>query len=142
MARYISKSEGETVAFGRDLAKRLRPGSFVALYGDLGAGKTQFVKGICEAFKVKEVVNSPTFTIVNEYHGTLPVYHIDLYRMKDIQEIFGIGFDEYSEAGGVCLVEWAEKLDGIIPEKRFDVNMAVIDDTTREIIVDSTGGED
>ncbi len=142
MARYISKSEGETVAFGRDLAKRLRPGSFVALYGDLGAGKTQFVKGICEAFKVKEVVNSPTFTIVNEYHGTLPVYHIDLYRMKDIQEIFGIGFDEYSEAGGVCLVEWAEKLDGIIPEKRFDVKMAVIDDTTREIIVDSPGGED
>lgn len=142
MSRYISKSEGETVAFGRDLAKRLRPGSFVALYGDLGAGKTQFVKGICEAFKVKEVVNSPTFTIVNEYHGTLPVYHIDLYRMKDIQEIFGIGFDEYSEAGGVCLVEWAEKLDGIIPEKRFDVKMAVIDDTTREIIVDSPGGED
>ena len=142
MARYISKSEGETVAFGRDLAKRLRPGSFVALYGDLGAGKTQFVKGICEAFKVKEVVNSPTFTIVNEYHGTLPVYHIDLYRMKNIQEIFGIGFDEYSEAGGVCLVEWAEKLDGIIPEKRFDVKMAVIDDTTREIIVDSPGGED
>lgn len=114
----------------------------MALYGDLGAGKTQFVKGICEAFKVKEVVNSPTFTIVNEYHGTLPVYHIDLYRMKDIQEIFGIGFDEYSEAGGVCLVEWAEKLDGIIPEKRFDVKMAVIDDTTREIIVDSPGGED
>ena len=114
----------------------------MALYGDLGAGKTQFVKGICDAFKVNEVVNSPTFTIVNEYHGTMPVFHIDLYRIKDIEEILGIGFDEYSEAGGVCLVEWAEKLDGIIPEMRFDVKMTVVDDTTREIIVESSEGGD
>ena len=137
MTRYISRSEAETVGFGREFAKRLRPGSFVALYGDLGAGKTQFVKGICDEFEVSEVVNSPTFTIVNEYHGTLPVFHIDLYRMKNLEEILGIGFDEYSEAGGVCLVEWAEKLDGIIPERRFDVKMTVVDDTTREIIVES-----
>ena len=142
MERYLSKSEGETAGFGREFAKRLRPGSFVALYGDLGAGKTQFVKGICDSFNVTEVVNSPTFTIVNEYHGNLPVFHIDLYRMKNIEEILGIGFDEYSEAGGVCLVEWAEKLDGIIPEKRFDVKMAVVDDTTREIIVESSESGD
>ncbi len=142
MERYVSKSEGETVHFGHEFAKRLRPGSLVALYGDLGAGKTQFVKGICDAFKVNEVVNSPTFTIVNEYHGTMPVFHIDLYRIKDIEEILGIGFDEYSEAGGVCLVEWAEKLDGIIPEMRFDVKMTVVDDTTREIIVESSEGGD
>lgn len=142
MQKFISKSESETVGLGRDFAARLEPGSFVALYGDLGAGKTQFVKGVCDAFKVKEVVNSPTFTIVNEYHGTLPVFHIDLYRMKNIEEILGIGFDEYIEAGGVCLVEWAEKLDGIIPEKRFDVKMAVVDDTTREISVTPAEGGD
>ena len=135
MERFISKSESETIGFGRDFAKRLREGSLVALYGDLGAGKTQFVKGVCDGFKVKEVVNSPTFTIVNEYHGTLPVFHIDLYRMKNIQEIMDIGFDEYLESGGICLVEWAEKLEGIIPEERYDVKMAVVDDSTREITI-------
>ncbi len=132
---FTSRSESETVKRGREFAGRLRAGSFVGLYGDLGAGKTQFVKGICEAFEVKEVVNSPTFTIVNEYHGTIPVFHIDLYRMKNVEEIVGIGFDEYLEREGVCLVEWAEKLDGIIPERRFDVKLSIIDDTTREIAI-------
>jgi tRNA threonylcarbamoyladenosine biosynthesis protein TsaE len=142
MDKFISKSEDETVRLGRDFAGRLSAGSFVGLYGDLGAGKTQFVKGICEAFVVKEIVNSPTFTIVNEYHGTLPVFHIDLYRMKNVEEILNIGFDEYIEAGGVCLVEWAEKLDGIIPEKRFEVRMSVIDDSTREISIAFVDGGD
>ncbi len=135
MEIFISKSEGETVKRGKEFAQQLHAGSLVALYGDLGAGKTQFVKGICEAFEVKEVVNSPTFTIVNEYHGTLPVFHIDLYRMKNVDEILNIGFDEYLESGGVCLVEWAEKLDGILPEKRFDVRMSVIDNSTRGISI-------
>ena len=138
--KFISKSEDETVGLGRDFAGRLAAGGFVGLYGDLGAGKTQFVKGICEGFNVQEVVNSPTFTIVNEYHGTLPVFHIDLYRMKNVEEILNIGFDEYIEAGGVCLVEWAEKLDGIIPEKRFDVKMSVVDDSTREISIACVDG--
>ena len=137
MERFISKSESETVGFGKKFAGNLEAGSFVALYGDLGAGKTRFVKGVCDAFEVKEVVNSPTFTIVNEYHGKLPVFHIDLYRMNSVEEILGIGFDEYLESGGVCLVEWAEKLNGIIPGKRYDVKMAVVDDSTREITVAS-----
>jgi len=135
MEIFISKSEEETVKKGREFAKGLKPGSVVALYGDLGAGKTQFVKGVCQALDVKEVVNSPTFTIVNEYHGTLPVFHIDLYRMNNVDEIFGIGFDEYLESGGVCLVEWAEKLNGIMPERRYDVKMSVVDNSTREITV-------
>lgn len=141
MEIFISKSESETVKRGKEFAQQLHEGSFVALYGDLGAGKTLFVKGICEAFEVKEVVNSPTFTIVNEYHGTLPVFHIDLYRIKNVDEIFGIGFDEYLESGGVCLVEWAEKLDGILPEKRFDVKMSVVDDSTREITMAYISGD-
>ncbi len=140
MDKFISKSEGETLQRARNFAGRLQAGSFVGLYGDLGAGKTQFVKGICEAFHVKEVVNSPTFTIVNEYHGTLPIFHIDLYRMKDVEEILGIGVDEYIEAEGVCVVEWAEKLDGIIPPKRFDVKMSVVDDSTREIAIETVDG--
>ena len=135
MEILISKSEADTIRLARDFARQLEAGSLVALYGDLGAGKTQFVKGVCEAFEVEEVVNSPTFTIVNEYHGKLPVFHIDLYRITNVDEIFGIGFDEYLESGGVCLVEWAERLDGIIPEKRFDVRLSLIDDSTREISI-------
>ncbi|MCL4538892.1 MAG: tRNA (adenosine(37)-N6)-threonylcarbamoyltransferase complex ATPase subunit type 1 TsaE [Bacteroidetes bacterium] len=135
MEIFISKSEAETIEKGMEFAKQLRPGSFVALYGDLGAGKTQFVKGVCRNFEVRETVNSPTFTIVNEYHGKIPVFHIDLYRMKDLDEIFGIGFDEYLDAGGICLVEWAEKLDGIIPDSRYEVKMSIVDDSTREIAI-------
>lgn len=149
MEIIISKSEAETVQLGSEFAGKLRPGSVVALYGDLGSGKTQFVKGVCKSFNVKEVVNSPTFTIVNEYHGTDPVsneaivvFHIDLYRMKNMEEIFGIGFDEYLESGGVCLIEWAEKLDGIIPEERHDVKLSVVDGTTREITMVNITGKD
>jgi tRNA threonylcarbamoyladenosine biosynthesis protein TsaE len=140
MEILISKSEDETIKLGTEFAKKLTPGNLVAMYGDLGSGKTHFIKGICKAFDVKEVVNSPTFTIVNEYHGTVPgsteplsIFHIDLYRLKNMEEIFGIGFDEYLESGGICLVEWADKLDGIIPDERFDVRLSVVDATTREI---------
>jgi tRNA threonylcarbamoyladenosine biosynthesis protein TsaE len=140
MQILISKSEEETIKLGIDFGRKLKPGSVVALYGELGSGKTQFAKGICRAFDVGEVVNSPTFTIVNEYHGTIPdskeplqIFHIDLYRLDKMDEILGIGFDEYLGSGGICLVEWAEKLDGIIPEERFDVKLLTVDETTREI---------
>lgn len=142
MEVFVSKNEDETIERGKEFAKQLQPGSLVALYGDLGAGKTQFVKGVCQTLEVKEIVNSPTFTIVNEYHGSLPVFHIDLYRMKNVDEILGIGFDEYLESGGICLVEWAEKLDGIIPDRRYDVEMSVIDDSTREIKIALVGRTD
>jgi tRNA threonylcarbamoyladenosine biosynthesis protein TsaE len=135
MEIFISKSEAETIELGKELAKQLKPGDFVALYGDLGAGKTQFIKGVCEALKVREIVNSPTFTIANEYHGTITVFHIDLYRLSSVDEILGTGFDEYLESDGVCLVEWAEKLDGILPERRYDVKISLVDSTTREIMI-------
>ncbi len=151
----ISRSEEETLKAGEKFGRQLDAGSLVALYGDLGAGKTQFVKGVCRAFNVEEVVNSPTFTIVNEYHGTMPVpatvppaeesvpvFHIDLYRMNNLNDIMSIGFDEYLEQGGVCLVEWAEKLQDIIPERRYDVKMSVVDDTTREIAISRMSGKD
>ncbi|MGO9480686.1 MAG: tRNA (adenosine(37)-N6)-threonylcarbamoyltransferase complex ATPase subunit type 1 TsaE [Candidatus Kryptoniota bacterium] len=141
MEIYISNSAAETIKLGNKFGRQLQPGSLVALYGELGAGKTQFVKGVCEAFDTKEVVNSPTFTIVNEYHGRVPVSHIDLYRMKSIDEILGIGFDEYLESGGVCLVEWAEKLNGLMPAKRYDVKMSVVNETTREITVAFVEGD-
>lgn len=125
----------ETVVLGEKFGNELCEGDFVAIYGDLGAGKTHFVQGICKALNVKEVVNSPTFTIVNEYHGKLDVYHIDLYRISSIKEILDIGFEDYLDSGGVCLVEWAEKLNGILPEKRYEVIMTIGGEKIRNITI-------
>jgi len=132
---FITRDEVETVALGERFGSELRGGDFVAIYGDLGAGKTHFVQGIGKALSVREVVNSPTFTIVNEYHGTLDVYHIDLYRISSIKEILDLGFEEYVEADAVCVVEWAEKLNGMLPEKRYEVIMTIGGEKVRNISI-------
>lgn len=110
----VSKSAKETIKIGKRFAKRLKPGSILGLKGDLGTGKTQFVKGICEYFNVKDVVNSPTFIIVNEYNGTfengsaLKIYHFDLYRLKSAAELEIIGFNEYINSESIVIIEWPE----------------------------------
>ncbi|MGC8595863.1 MAG: tRNA (adenosine(37)-N6)-threonylcarbamoyltransferase complex ATPase subunit type 1 TsaE [Candidatus Kryptoniota bacterium] len=130
---FVTRGEVETIALGEKFGNELRSGDFVAMYGDIGAGKTHFVQGVCRALNVKEVVNSPTFTIVNEYHGKLDVYHIDLYRVSSLKEILDLGFEEYLDAGAVCIVEWAEKLNGIMPEKRYEVTMTIGGENIRNI---------
>ncbi|ARA94188.1 MAG: tRNA (adenosine(37)-N6)-threonylcarbamoyltransferase complex ATPase subunit type 1 TsaE [Bacteroidetes bacterium] len=110
-------SEAETRALGAELAPRLSPGDVVALYGDLGAGKTQLVKGICAALGVDPtLVSSPTFTIVQEYAGhTGPLYHIDAYRIADPAEFFELGYEEYFYGEGLCFVEWPERVEALLP---------------------------
>ncbi|MGC8653881.1 MAG: tRNA (adenosine(37)-N6)-threonylcarbamoyltransferase complex ATPase subunit type 1 TsaE [Candidatus Kryptoniota bacterium] len=130
---FVTRGEVETIALGEKFGNELRSGDFVAMYGDIGAGKTHFVQGVCRALNVKEVVNSPTFTIINEYHGKLDVYHIDLYRVSSLKEILDLGFEEYLDAGAVCIVEWAEKLNGIMPEKRYEVTMTIGGENIRNI---------
>jgi tRNA threonylcarbamoyladenosine biosynthesis protein TsaE len=118
-------SEQETVALGTSFAAGLRPGDVVALYGTLGTGKTRFIKGICAGLGAGPHVTSPTFTIVNEYRGgRIPVYHFDFYRMKDLRELREIGFDEYLGGDGVCLLEWAERVERLLPPRRYDVTLA------------------
>ena len=132
--KYISKSPAQTKKIGRDISKLLGKNSSVLLFGTLGAGKTIFVKGICSGLKVKSLVNSPSFKIVNEYAGTLPVFHIDLYRLDSPEEIEELGIDDYFSANGVTLIEWAEKLvDGALPENGFKINIKVKNATTRII---------
>ncbi len=110
-------SPDETVALGQRLAERLEPGDVLALYGDLGAGKTHLVKGLCAGLGIApEAVSSPTFTIVNEYDGTLPVYHIDAYRIERPDEFFELGYETYVFGDGVCLIEWPERVEALIPE--------------------------
>ena len=114
---YISNSPTETEALGEALAARLTAGTVVAFTGDLGAGKTAFTRGLARGLGVPDRVTSPTFTIVNEYEGgRLPLFHFDLYRLGDPEELFDIGWEDYLSRGGVCAVEWSEQVADALPE--------------------------
>lgn len=131
--RVVSSSPEETESLGERLAKKLSPGAIVALFGELGAGKTCFVRGVCRGLKVKERITSPSFIIINHYRGTLPVYHIDLYRLKGPQEFLFLGYEEYLFGEGVTLIEWAEKAEPYLPPETLSVSMRIIDETKREL---------
>lgn len=133
-------SERATIECGEQFAKQLKPGDVVALYGDLGSGKTHFIQGICKGLGVSGHVASPTFTIVNEYEaGGIGIYHFDFYRLTSAREIRDIGFDEYTQRGGICLIEWAEKADDLLPVQRYDVRIDSADDpNTRNILIEHT----
>lgn len=112
----ISQSVEDTVAFGHTVATTLRRGDVIALCGDLGAGKTHFVKGLTAGLQCDAPVTSPTFTLIHEYlGGRLPVYHFDFYRLDDEDEALKIGLDEYLHGDGVCLIEWADKFSALLP---------------------------
>jgi len=116
-SKILIKNENETKKFGFELAKELKAGDVVALIGDLGTGKTALTKYIAEALDIKDDVTSPTFTILKEYKsGRLPLYHFDVYRLSGEEETYELGFEEYFYGDGVCIVEWADKIKGIIPK--------------------------
>ena len=107
----------ETMAWGERLAEHLGPGDIVALYGDLGTGKTHLVKGIARALGVPERrVSSPTFIIVQEYDGAVPIYHIDAYRIGHVDEFYELGYEEYFYGDGLCLIEWPARVEELLPE--------------------------
>lgn len=111
------KDEEATKKFGLKLAKELKAGDVLALVGDLGTGKTALTSYIAQGLEISQRVNSPTFTIVKEYHdGRLPLYHFDVYRIIDPEEMFNIGADEYFYGGGVCVIEWADLVEEVLPE--------------------------
>jgi tRNA threonylcarbamoyladenosine biosynthesis protein TsaE len=114
---FCSAGEVETEALGRKVAGLLMPGSVLAFFGDLGAGKTAFIKGIAAGLGVTEPVTSPTFTIVNEYHsGRLPLFHFDLYRLEGEEDLYDIGWEDYLGRGGVCAVEWSERAPALFQD--------------------------
>jgi len=116
VATTISKSAEETITHGQVIAATLRRGDVLALCGDLGAGKTHFVKGLTAGLGASAPVTSPTFTLIHEYlGGRLPLYHFDFYRLDDEDEALKIGLDEYLDGDGVCVIEWAEKFPALLP---------------------------
>ena len=121
---YLSHSEAETEALGQRLGQSLQPGTVVAYRGDLGMGKTAFTRGLARGLGYTGRVTSPTFTIVNEYEGRVPLFHFDMYRLADADALFDIGWEDYLDRGGVCAVEWSERVEEALPEDTVWVTIA------------------
>jgi tRNA threonylcarbamoyladenosine biosynthesis protein TsaE len=128
-------SPAETVRLGYSLAGRLTAGDVVALYGDLGSGKTHLAKGICAGLGIDpEHVTSPTFALINEYPGgRMPVYHFDTYRLKSLAEFMALGYEDYFEGHGVCLIEWPEPIESLLPDDVIRVHLKHAGDSRRVI---------
>ena len=121
---YLSRSETETESIGEALGKRLCPGTVLAFRGDLGMGKTAFTRGLARGLGCTGRVTSPTFTIVNEYEGKIPLFHFDMYRLPDSDALFDIGWEDYLGRDGVCAVEWSERVGDALPEDTVWVTIA------------------
>ena len=133
-------SEEETSDAGADVARQLAAGDVVALIGDLGAGKTRFVKAVAEAWGVsRDDVNSPTFTLIQEYQGRLPIRHCDTYRLRNAEEFADLGLEELFALDGIALVEWSDRVEDYLPLDRLDVRMTIESPTGRTIAVSATG---
>ena len=137
----VTNNENETVYEGEKLGRTLKPGAVVALYGVLGTGKTAFTRGIASGLGIGMCVSSPTFTIVNEYPGDVPLFHFDMYRLESENELFDIGWDDYHDRGGVCVVEWSEKVPGAFDRDAIIVKMENLGENTRRIEIETEGGE-
>lgn len=120
---YYSNSPEETAKIAGELSESLLPGDVICMYGDLGVGKTAFVQGLAKGLGISEYLNSPTFTIVNCYEGRLPLYHFDVYRIADPDEIYEIGYEEYVYGEGVSVIEWAELIEEILPDNRIEITV-------------------
>lgn len=135
MIEFVSKSEKETQNFAREFSKTLPRGSVIAFEGDLGAGKTAFTRGLAEGLGCKDSVSSPTFAIVNEYDGEIPLFHFDMYRIETFSELYSIGFFEYLERGGICAIEWSENIYSALPDDAVFVKIEKISENERKITV-------
>ena len=136
MSEYLSRSEGETEELGARLAKNLPSGTVVAMYGDLGAGKTAFVRGMARGMGLSCRVSSPTFTIVNEYLGERELIHFDMYRLSGADELFDIGWEDYLNRGAVCAVEWSEKVEDAFFGDEVRVTIEKLSDSGRKITIE------
>jgi tRNA threonylcarbamoyladenosine biosynthesis protein TsaE len=132
-------NEAELNKIGEDLGAVLTPGAVVALTGNLGAGKTTLAKAIARGLGVTDAVTSPTFSLIHEYRsGRLPFYHFDVYRLEDESEMYELGYEEYFFSEGVTLVEWADRIEGLLPENAIRVRLAYgADPETREVILEN-----
>ncbi|TET10534.1 MAG: tRNA (adenosine(37)-N6)-threonylcarbamoyltransferase complex ATPase subunit type 1 TsaE [Candidatus Atribacteria bacterium] len=129
----ITKSPEETKNLGKEVSKLAKPGDLLAFYGELGTGKTCFIQGIARGLKVKDYVTSPSFTIINEYQGKIPIYHFDLFRLDNAEEILELGYKEYFYGEGLTVIEWAEKIEQLLPKEYLGIKIKFKDRYQRTI---------
>lgn len=134
--KITTHSDNETIAIAQNIESEKFPNMVICLNGDLGSGKTVFTKGFAQALGIDEIT-SPTFTIIKEYDGELPLYHMDVYRLEDTNEELGI--DEYFDRGGVTIIEWANMIKDILPEERLDIKIKISGENTRTIVLTPHG---
>lgn len=136
--KYTSRSEKDTLELAQNLESEKFPNMVICLEGELGSGKTVFVKGFAGALGIEDNVTSPTFTLVKEYlNGELPLYHMDVYRLEGSNE--NVGLDEYFYKGGVTIIEWSDLIRDCLPEERLDIKFKVIDENTRVLVFEPHG---
>jgi tRNA threonylcarbamoyladenosine biosynthesis protein TsaE len=135
MMTMQTMSEQETRELGHRLSQLFTGGEVIALIGELGGGKTAFVRGIATGLAVHETVHSPSFTIVNEYHGRLPLYHLDFYRVQIESEIWAFGWQDYLNSTGVIAIEWADRFPNILPEERLEIRFTTDEENEKERII-------
>ena len=124
MVKIYLEDENKTKEIGYKLGNLLVPGSVICLIGDLGAGKTTMTQSLAKALEVDDYITSPTFTIVNEYEGDMPLYHFDVYRIGSSEEMYDIGYDQYINSDGVCIIEWANLINDILPDEYLDIELS------------------
>lgn len=131
----ITRKPEETQAFGKEIGGKLRGGEIVALIGELGAGKTCFAQGLGWGLGIDRnlFLTSPSFTLIKEYHGRLPVYHIDLFRLNTIEQVCELGYEDYFYGGGVAIIEWADRIESLLPPEHLKIEIAIISENEREI---------
>ena len=134
---YLTNNQEETIELGKKIGNVLNVGDVVLLIGDLSAGKTTITKGIGVALGVKKIINSPTFTIVKQYQGKCPLYHLDLYRLDGLNNDFDL--EEYIETDGVCVIEWPHQIDEILPKEYLEIELKRINENQRQIIIRGIG---
>jgi tRNA threonylcarbamoyladenosine biosynthesis protein TsaE len=137
--KIIVNNLKDTEKLGRIIAKCAEKGTVICLDGELGAGKTSLARFIAKELGVKGYIVSPTFTIIKEYEGRLPFYHMDVYRIDSEDDMYDLGYDEYIYSEGVTVIEWSKLIEGILPEERIKIEIKRINDTKREINIDGKG---
>ena len=135
--KITTNSEQETIELAQNFESEKFPNMIICLNGELGSGKTMFTKGIANALGINEVITSPTFTIIKEYDGELPLYHMDVYRLDG--NVDGIGLEEYYTKGGVVVIEWADTIKDYLPKERLDIKFVVVDENKRVLILTPYG---
>lgn len=135
----VSKSPEETRAIGRKLGVQLSARDLIGLIGELGTGKTVLTQGICDGLGVKDAVKSPSYIIITQYHGLIPVYHFDLYRIQSVDEFLALGYEEYFYGDGATIIEWAEKVDSLLPQDRIEVHLSFANEQSRELTIETFG---